>query len=63
MLYFINLVADDSINLNIIAEMIMKKEGDRLALADIKNRIDADRVRHLQTFTVGEKEDREKKAK
>ena len=55
----INLVADESINLNIIAEMIMKKEGDRLALADIKNRIDVDACPHLQTFAEGEKEDGE----
>jgi len=48
---------DESTNLYIIAEMIMKKEGDRPALADIKNRIDVDRVPHLQTFAEGEKED------
>merc|ERR1712071_581770 len=32
-------VKDESNYLNIIAEMIMKKEDDRLALANIKNRI------------------------
>jgi len=47
---------DDSINLNIIPEMIMKTEGDRLALVDIKNRIDVDRCPHLQTFAVEETE-------
>ena len=33
----------------------MKKEGDRLALVDIKNRIDVDTCPHLQTFAEGEK--------
>ena len=56
MIYLINLVADESINLNIIAGMIMKKEGDRLALADIRNRIDVDTCPHLQNFTEGKKE-------
>ena len=55
-IYLINLVADESDNFNIIAEMIMKKEGDRLALADIKNRTDVDICQHLQTFAEGEKE-------
>ena len=55
MLYLIKLVADESTNLNIIAEMIMKKEGDRLALVDIKNRIDVDTCPRLQTFAEGEK--------
>ena len=56
MIYLINLVADESINLNIIAGMIMKKEGDRLALADIRNRIDVDTCPHLQNFAEGKKE-------
>ena len=34
----------------------MKTEGDRSALVDIKNRIDADRCPHLQTFAEEETE-------
>ena len=63
MSYLINLVADESIYLNIIAEVIMKKEGDRLALVDIKNRIDVDTCPHLQTFAEGEKKRKKKQPK
>ena len=38
--------------------MIMKKEDDRLALADIKNRIDVDTRPHLQTFVEEQPETR-----